>query len=55
MSVTKSHVDALDDFDTLSDATVKAVIVALLDLIAVEDEGPHRKASHRLTIISRST
>ncbi|KZV86570.1 hypothetical protein EXIGLDRAFT_840628 [Exidia glandulosa HHB12029] len=44
MSVAKTHIDALDNFEALPDATVRALFIALLDLIAVEDEGPHRKA-----------
>lgn len=43
LGVAKSHLDILDDFDTLTDATVKALVVALLDLIAVEEDGSHRK------------
>ncbi|EJD52504.1 hypothetical protein AURDEDRAFT_111174 [Auricularia subglabra TFB-10046 SS5] len=43
LGVAKVHLDVLDDFETLTDATVKALVVALLDLLAVEEEGPHRK------------
>ncbi|KAH7108331.1 hypothetical protein BKA62DRAFT_681842 [Auriculariales sp. MPI-PUGE-AT-0066] len=43
LSLAKIHQDALDDFIHLSDAAVKAIAIALLDIMGIEEEGPHRK------------
>lgn len=39
------NLDELEDFTTLHDASAKAVLVSLLDLIALEDTS-HKKACH---------
>ncbi|KZO95525.1 hypothetical protein CALVIDRAFT_537904 [Calocera viscosa TUFC12733] len=44
LRLAKSHIDALDEFASLTKETVKAVAVALLDLIAVDAEAKAKGA-----------
>ena len=43
MQIAKMHLEALDDFEYINDAAVKAIVVALLDVMNVEAEGKERK------------
>lgn len=46
LGVAKAHMDALDDFDHLPYAAVKAIVISILDILSIEDESArNRKVS----------
>jgi hypothetical protein len=45
MRLAKMHVEALDEFDTLTEQTTKAVLKGILDLIAADEVGRKKEVS----------
>lgn len=52
MNIAAIHLEDLDLYETMSDACAKAILVNLLDLIAVDIEGEEQKVNFCLNKIS---
>ncbi|KAF9510045.1 hypothetical protein BS47DRAFT_106873 [Hydnum rufescens UP504] len=49
LRIPKTHVDSLDTFDSFSEATCKALLIGLLDIIA--DDEPNASAKHEISAV----
>ena len=43
MSISQTHLEDLDEFDNLSDACAKSLIINLIDLVAADVNGVYQK------------
>ena len=50
MSISAKHIEELDEFETLSDAAAKSLILNLLSLIAADTEKEYQQVSSNCNI-----